>query len=81
MGGEANGGASAAVPPRGSGLATAGWGILAIAALLALVDVAIETWWSASSIRLWIAVPALVLVAASAWLWWPTAEAAKKWGW
>ncbi len=72
---------SSSQPSSSSRTPAVGWAILAVGALAALVDIAIETFWSGSPIRWWVAPPALVLVAASAWLWWPTAEAAKKWGW
>jgi len=48
---------------------------------MALVDIAIETYWSRSPIRWWVAPPAIIYAAASIWLWRPGAWAAKRWGW
>jgi transglutaminase-like putative cysteine protease len=79
--GAAKAGGSVIPPPRGSGLAAAGWAAMAIVALLALVDIAIETFWSESPIRWWVAPPAIAFVALSAWLWKPGGTAAKRWGW
>jgi transglutaminase-like putative cysteine protease len=80
MAGGAEVGGSVAHSSRGSGLATAGWGILAMAALLALVDLAIETWWSGSSIRWWVSPAAVLFVALSVWVWKPGEAAARRWG-
>ena len=81
MEGEATVGRSVTPSPRGSGLAAAGWAVTAIVALLVLVDIAIETFWSGSPIRWWVAPPAIVFVALSIWLWMPGGPAAKRWGW
>lgn len=80
MEGEAQVGASAAPPSRGSGLVAAGRIGLAALALLAIVDLAIETFWSGSPIRWWVAPPAIAFVALTAWLWRPGGWAAKRWG-
>jgi hypothetical protein len=69
-----------AQPPPSSGAAAIGWVILALMTQVALVDTATETWWSGSPIRWWIAVPAVLFVALSGWLWRPGGWAAKKWG-
>ncbi len=81
MDGDGKGGASAAVPPRGSGLAAAGWAATSIIVLLAMVDTAVETFWSGSPIRWWVAPPAMAFVGLSVWLWRPGGQAAKRWAW
>ena len=64
-----------------SRLAALGWGLTAILSQFALVDIAIETFWSGSPIRWWVAPPVLVFVALGVWLWRPGGWAAKRWGW
>jgi len=78
---EAAVGGSVTPSPRGSGLAAAGWAVTAIVALLALVDVAVETFWSGSPVRWWVAPPVIAFVVLSAWLWKPGGLGAKRWGW
>lgn len=74
-------GVSGAQPPSSSGIAAISWAILAIAAQVALLDAAIETFWSGSPLRWWIAPPVLVFVALSAWSWRPGKWLARWFGW
>ena len=69
--------------PAASGHMELGLGaaLVAVLVLIALVDAAIETFWSGSPIRWWVSASVLVFVALSVWLWRPGGTAAKRWGW
>ncbi|MBE3073301.1 MAG: hypothetical protein IMZ67_10015 [Acidobacteria bacterium] len=54
---------------------------MAIAALGALLDAAIETLWSGSPLRWWIAPPVIAFVAICVWLWRPRGWLAQRSGW
>jgi hypothetical protein len=52
-----------------------------LAAHLALLDAAVETFWSGSPIRWWIAPAAVLFTVISVWLWRPGAALARRAGW
>ena len=64
-------GVSVVQAPVRTGWSMALWGLLALLAHLALLDAAVETFWSGSPLR-WLISPGLVALAAiSVWLWRP----------
>ena len=58
-------GSSPAASPTSSGAASAGSVVVAVVALLALLDAAVETLWSGSPLRLWVAALGFAFVALS----------------
>jgi hypothetical protein len=73
-------GVSVSETPAGTVWSMALWGLLALVAHLALLDAAVETFWSGSPLRWWIC-PALVLFTAlSVWLWRPGGRLLSRFG-
>jgi len=61
----------------GSGLGAA---LVAVLVLIALADAAIETFWSGSPIRWWVAGPIVPFVALNVWLWRPGGALVRRFG-
>jgi hypothetical protein len=73
-------GGSADQPSSPSTAVTIVWVLVAVLAHLALIDAAIETIWSGSPLRWWVAPGLLVFAALSAWLWRPGGGLLKRYG-
>jgi len=72
------------VPERasaGSGVKSTTAAVLAVVAQLLLFDAAVETFWSGSPLRWWVALAVLAFVALSVWLWRPGGWLARRFGW
>jgi hypothetical protein len=74
-------GADVSQPSSRSATGTVGVAGLTILALLAIVDAAIETFWTGSPVRWWFSPPALAFAGLSVWIWKPGGWAARRWGW
>ncbi|HEX7484645.1 MAG TPA: transglutaminase domain-containing protein, partial [Vicinamibacterales bacterium] len=73
-------GGSADQPSSPSTAMSIVWVLVAVLAHLALLDAAIETFWSGSPLRWWVAPGLLVFAALSAWLWRPGGGLLKRYG-
>jgi hypothetical protein len=66
--------------PTRSGWSMALWGLVALLAHLALVDAAVETFWSGSPLRWWVSPAILLLAVLSVWLWRPGGTLLRRFG-
>jgi hypothetical protein len=64
----------------GSGPGALGAALVAVLVLIALADAAIETFWSGSPLRWWIALATLAFVASSLWVWRPGGGPVRRFG-
>ncbi len=73
-------GVSVVQAPVRTGWSMALWGLLALLAHLALLDAAVETFWSGSPLRWWISPALIVFAALSVYMWRPGGSLLRRLG-